>query len=205
MRVMDFKGSVGLLKRYRLKPIIFASASNKDFPALKRQAVKIGYPCVLKLYAREILHKSMAGAVITGIRDEPGLVAAHKSMLEIIHEHHITRFELVLQPQVDGFEIIVGGKQDASFGPIVLFGFGGIYAEALRQTAIRICPITASQALEMIQEIPIPLDMHHKNQLADIISRVARLMEKEAVKELDFNPILINEDGCHIVDVRMLL
>ena len=109
-------------------------------------------------------------------------------------------------------ELIIGGRTDPQFGPVVMLGMGGIYTEVLRDISIRICPLDVREARSMIRSLksyPIlagargrkPVD---EEALVRILMRVSRLMEKEKPKELDLNPVLVRDDGLWAADVRVI-
>ncbi|MHA1365404.1 MAG: acetate--CoA ligase family protein, partial [Candidatus Heimdallarchaeota archaeon] len=123
---------------------------------------------------------------------------------------------ILVEKQVKkGTEIIIGMNIDSTFGPIVAFGIGGIFVEAIQDVTFRLCPTTKKRALRMIDEIKMqkmlngfrglpPVD---RDALADMIVRVSELAMEldEYIKEIDLNPVIANEDGVYGVDARIIL
>ncbi len=205
------------LKAYGL-PVLEPELATDEQTA--RQIVtRMGVPVAMKVHSVDVLHKSDVGGVrlnVTGPED------AAKSYREIVAavmgKIPTARIDGIdVQPMVDrGWEVIVGSRRDAQFGPVVMFGLGGIYAEALNEVSLRMAPVPRSEALEMIGEVRAgrllsglrgekPSDV---NALADIIVRVSQLVaDFPQIAELDLNPVrvLTSGQGCHIVDARMIL
>lgn len=207
---MDYVEAMRLLEKYGVKAIEGGAAKTKKQAAAL--AKKIGYPVVLKIISPQISHKSDKGCVRVGITNEKSLEIAYD---EIIGNAGKARVEGVLVQKMarKGTELIIGGKRDPQFGPLVLFGLGGIFVEVLRDVSIRICPITAEDAEEMVHEIKtypvlagvrgtIPSDV---TAIKKLLVSVSNLMEKEEkIKELDLNPVIAHEKGYDIVDVRIV-
>jgi acetyl-CoA synthetase (ADP-forming) len=113
-----------------------------------------------------------------------------------------------------GLELIMGGVKDGEFGPVVMFGLGGIFVEALRDVSFRVAPVSRFEAHEMIREIrgyPVmrgarghaPVD---EEALADMVLRVScLLMDQAEVRELDMNPVFAYDRGAVVADVRVML
>lgn len=179
-------------------------------------ADKIGYPVVLKVAGSGALHKTDVGGVALDIQNGEMLTTALRRMQASLQAHGVeanSRF-LVQKMMKGGREIILGGKRDASFGPLVLVGLGGIYAEVLSDVSIRLAPLFAGEAREMISQLrgvkllrgvrgQPPVD---QEAIVSLLMKLSHLMVALGeIVELDFNPVLAFEDGARIVDVRMLL
>jgi acyl-CoA synthetase (NDP forming) len=201
---MDFS----LLSKYKLPVLPFQKVFSIDQAV--RAAKKIGYPIALKLISPNILHKSDVGALALNIRDRWVLESEFRRLEKMASKKPTC---ILVQGYRPGrFELIIGGRTDMQFGPIVLLGSGGIYTEVLRDMAIRICPINKAEAISMIRSLrsyPIlsgargrmPID---EGMLAKLILRVSLLMQKEMPLELDLNPVLVRNDGFWIADVRII-
>ena len=120
---------------------------------------------------------------------------------------------MLLQPMVSGKEVIIGMKEDLAFGPTILFGLGGIFTEALKDTSLRIAPISKATALEMIGEIKgIDILRGLRGEkgvdlgaLADLLVKISKLsMAHPEVREIDLNPVMATEDGAVVVDARII-
>ncbi len=150
------------------------------------------------------------------LKDDRELAAALQTMRARLEEHGlagVARF-LVQKMAKGGREVILGGKRDVSFGPLVLCGLGGIYAEVLRDSAIRLAPLYVGEAREMLAGLrgfkllqgvrgQPPVDLE---ALAAALLKLSRLMvDLEEVAELDLNPVLAFERGIQVVDARIVL
>jgi len=180
-------------------------------------SLDLTYPRAVKLVSRDASHKSDIGAVILNLTDSEKTSAAIKD----ITLHVGTGTD---SPAIDGFlvqqmapageEFFIGGRQDPSFGPVVLAGFGGIYIEIFKDRAMRLAPVTEREAEEMLRELqtfPIlegtrghgPLDTE---ALIDVISRVSWLLHSHPeIDEIDLNPVIVHRrgKGVSIVDSRV--
>lgn len=182
-----------------------------------RFASEIGYPVVLKIVSRDILHKSEAGGVKVKLIDEESVRAAYAGIMQSVLVYRAdARVEgiLVCEMLPVGLETIIGMTQDVSFGPAFMFGLGGIFVELLKDVSFRVLPLTKSDALDMIGEIKgyhllsgirgeKPKDI---DSLAELIVKVASLVEENPeIKELDINPCFAYESGVRPADARILL
>ncbi len=189
-------------------------APNEDEAASIAQ--ELGYPVALKIVSEDIAHKSDVGGVALHLADEEALRRAYRRMMEtVIQEAPGARVEGVcVQPMAPaGTEIIVGGARDPQAGPVVMFGLGGIWVEALRDVAFRLAPVTEADAREMMGEIQgaavldgfrgtSPVD---KNALARLIVTVSHLMASYLIRELDCNPVIFHDGTYTVADARMSL
>lgn len=171
-------------------------------------ARRIGYPVALKVQAPEIAHKTEARAVRLGLASEDALAAAYEEVLANARSHHPgAEIEGVLvQEMVEGgVETILGVVNDPLFGPAVMFGLGGIFAEVLKDVSFRLAPVTASVAREMIEEIagyPVLAGARGRPRadleaLAEAIVRLSALaLDLEPhLAELDVNPLFVLPQG----------
>ncbi|WP_448384326.1 acetate--CoA ligase family protein [Desulfosoma sp.] len=176
----------------------------------------VGYPVVLKIASPDIFHKSDAGGVMLGIRDETNLRRAFGEMMDRV-KHAAPEARIVgicVQPLVpEGTEVIVGGARDPQAGPVVMFGLGGIWVEALKDVVFRLAPVSEQEARRMIEEIrgvkvlgglrgkpPV-----NKDALARLIVAIGRLMDELPIQELDCNPVIFHDGTYTIADARMSL
>jgi acyl-CoA synthetase (NDP forming) len=171
-------------------------------------AEQIGYPVVLKVESPDIPHKTEAGVVRLGVQSA---VELRQAYTEIMHnaERHTPNAQvlgvLVQEMIRDGIEAIVGLSQDPLFGPVLLFGMGGIFVEVYQDVALRACPITHSDAREMLQEVKGArlLEGFRGHPAADVealihllvgVSHLGIQCERE-IRELDLNPLLVLPRG----------
>ena len=169
-------------------------------------------PVALKVISPEISHKSDIGGVVLNIRHLSEAEEAYDKMRGLVKG--IFRGVLVQKMVLDGKEVIIGTKQDPSFGPVVLFGLGGIYVEVFKETSLRVAPINRPEAEEMISELkaaaifkgirgeqPLDIEALIKNLL-----RLSQLMmDFSEIEGIDVNPVKIREKGAVAVDCRILL
>jgi acetyl-CoA synthetase (ADP-forming) len=176
-----------------------------------------GYPIVMKVVSPDILHKSDAGGVLIGIKDELSLREGYNKIMGNVRGHQPEAEiigVLVQEMAPSSTEVIVGSTMDPTFGPVIMFGLGGIFVEILEDVSFRIIPLERLDAMEMIKEIKAYKILegargHPKVDLDAIveilISTSNMVMDCPEIKELDMNPILLYEDRAVIVDARVIL
>ena len=201
---MDF----GMLRHYGIPVLPYAVVKTRS-EAL-RAASRIGFPLALKLISAKFSHKSDAGALALNVRDRSVLEIEFKRLAKM---GGADSPPILVQAYRPGrFELIVGGRTDPQFGPVVLLGSGGIYTEVLRDTSLRVCPINKGDARSMLRSLrsyPILAGMRGRKPMDEraldaLLLRVSRLMERERPAELDLNPVLVRDDGLWVADVRVL-
>jgi acyl-CoA synthetase (NDP forming) len=174
------------------------------------QAAELGGPVVLKADVTGVLHKTDAGAVALDLRGDAEVRAAYASFEKDFGERLTA---VLVQPMVSGgAEVIVGVVQDPVFGPLVVFGLGGVATEVLGDHAARLAPLTNEDAGDMIHSVrAAPLLLGHRGSeavdtaaLADTLLRVSELTcDLPEVAELDLNPVIARPDGVFAVDARV--
>ncbi len=206
----DYLKSLALLNSYKI-PV---SKTIKYEPGRTRLSNSI-FPVVLKAVGPGFLHKTDKGAVIIGIKDEASLRKAAASLLKSQARLFSNQQNyLVVQPQAAGkLELIVGIKRDPSFGPVLLLGLGGIYAEVFKQAKLVIADLNQASALNLIRELPFfsILDgargkkKYDINGLAKILVSLSHLASDYLeIKELDINPLIMTDAKPLAVDVRIV-
>ena len=180
-------------------------------------AEQLGYPVVLKIVSSDILHKTDAGGVKINIRNAEEFKSAYNDILTSTGRYNPkARIEgmLVCAQASPGLEVIVGAKRDPQFGPVVMFGLGGIFVEIFKDVAFRVAPVTMEEAKEMIQEIKgYPLLKGARGRksldvegLAKVIVNVSRLMlSYPQIAEIDLNPVVVYEKDVLALDTRIIL
>ena len=180
-------------------------------------AGQIGYPVVMKIVSPMIPHKTEAGGVKVGVRDAQ---AVREAFAEIVanagrHSPGAPIDGVLVQAMVSGgTEVILGVTQDPLFGPAILFGLGGIFAEVMKDVCFRIAPITRSEAMAMIRSIkafPILDGARGRPKadleaLADALVRLAALAVdlQDSIAEIDINPLIVLPAGQGVVAVDAL-
>jgi len=180
-------------------------------------AEALGYPVVLKIVSPDILHKTEAGGVIVGPRTKNQVTDGYEQILSNVTKHAPNaRVEGVLVQAMApaGLEVIVGGLRDATFGPTVLFGLGGIFVEVLKDASFRVAPITELDSHRMVEEIRgyellkgvrgrPPSD---EEAVARILRATSKIMvENGGIQQIDLNPVIVYPNGAQVVDARMIL
>ncbi|WP_206810073.1 acetate--CoA ligase family protein [Paradesulfitobacterium ferrireducens] len=182
-------------------------------------ASKIGYPIVLKIVSPDILHKSDAQAVKVNIKNEEELRSAYREIISnSLRYNKDARIEgiLVCAMAKPGVEAIIGAKRDSQFGPVVMFGLGGIFVEVFKDVTFRVAPVSLAGAREMVSSIKgYPLlngargrEVCDTESLAQMIVNVGKLMlECPEVSEIDLNPVAVYEQGqgALALDARIIL
>ncbi len=180
-------------------------------------AREVGLPAVVKVVSPDIVHKSDVGGVRLGLGSPEEVAQAFEEVMAAARRHapQARILGASVQRQVpQGVEVIVGMSKDPQFGPVVMFGLGGILVELLRDVSFRIVPLEPRDARQMMREIKgFPLLTGFRGQppadlaaLERILLRVSQLAEAyPEIEELDLNPIFARPDGAEAVDARIVL
>jgi acyl-CoA synthetase (NDP forming) len=189
----------------------------KDLEAARALAAEVGYPVVMKIASPDILHKSDIGGIRVDIADDIELAQAYEEILARVRERMSdariwgVSVQRMMPP---GREVIIGVNRDPQFGPLLMFGLGGIYVEVMKDVTFRLCPVTVEEAREMLTEIrgfgllrgargqrPADLDA-----VIDVIVRTSALVSDfPEITELDINPLIVADKGGGAVaaDIRI--
>ena len=209
------EGRTGDVAEYAAKQVLaeYGIAVTQEQLASSREeaiaaAQRIGFPVAMKVQSVDISHKTEARAVKLGVADAAGVAAAYDEILQNAKAYRAdARIDGVLVQEMigGGTEVIVGVTNDALFGPSVMFGLGGIFAEVLKDVSFRIAPITPAMAREMVGEIkgyPVLAGARGKapadiDALVDALVNVSALAVdlKDRVDELDINPLIVLPKG----------
>jgi len=165
------------------------------------------YPVVLKAVRDDIVHKTDAGAVVLNVQNDDQLLYHFYRLLD--------RFDssILVQKQLKGIELFVGGKKDPQFGPVVLFGLGGIFVEVYKDVVARVAPISLEDAREMMDELRGAAILRgargtrvDRDAVASLLVRFSEFMaEHPELEEVDLNPVIATQDGAYAVDARVVL
>lgn len=178
---------------------------------------QIGYPIALKIASPDVVHKTDAGGVKLNLKTPRQVGKAYDDILKAIKKQYPEakiQGMAVQKMAKPGVEVIIGMSQDAQFGPVIMFGLGGILVEILKDVSFRIVPLGRRDAGEMIREIKgYPLLEGYRGQepvdvdnLERLILKVSEFVEKTPeIAELDLNPIFAYSDGAVAVDARIIL
>ena len=181
-------------------------------------AEEIGYPVVMKVVSKDIIHKSDAGGVALNLENKDEVIDAYQAILRSCHAYNpqaIIQGVEVAEMVQQGVETIIGARQDPSFGPIVMFGLGGIYVEVMKDVSFRAAPIGRRTAHAMIGEIrsyPLLLGVRGEKRkdidaIADVAVRLSVLIDRiRDITDVEINPLVAYEHGKGVkaVDIRIL-
>jgi acyl-CoA synthetase (NDP forming) len=189
--------------------------------ASKEKAVAIakemGFPVVMKIASADVVHKSDAGGVKLGLKTAVQVGKAYDDIMKSIKaafpnaKIEGVSVQAMARP---GVEVIIGMSKDAQFGPVLMFGLGGVLVEILKDVSFRIVPLVKRDAKEMVREIKgFPLLQGYRgsepvdvDNLEALVLKVSDFIEKTPeVKELDLNPVFAYKDGAVAVDARVIL
>ena len=173
-------------------------------------AAAIGYPVVAKVVSPEILHKSDVDGVAVGIQDDAQMADTF---------NRFSTFKgfvgTIIEQTVNGIELIVGGKIDYQFGPVVLLGIGGTGVEVYQDTTLRMAPVTEDDVRSMVDSLKggkllggfrgtAPISLEKLSQLVKTFSEL--LMEiEERIESVDLNPVMCTAEACVVADARIVL
>jgi len=184
-----------------------------------KYAEGIGYPVVMKIVSKDIVHKSDAGGVALDLENEREVLDAYEA---IIHSCRAYKADALIEGMEvsemihPSIETIVGARRDRSFGPIVMFGLGGIYVEVMKDISFRSFPLSRGEVMSMISEIhsyPLLLGVRGDSRkdvdaVASTIIKVGTILQQcKSISDIEINPLVVYDygEGTKAVDVRILL
>jgi acyl-CoA synthetase (NDP forming) len=194
-----------------------------DFKLIKSEeeisglAKEMNFPIAMKIVSSDIIHKTDAGGVKLNIKDETEARLAYQEIISKAKKYNKNAKisgAIVDSMIPEGTEIIIGMMKDPHFGPVIMFGLGGIFVEVLKDISFRILPIEARDAEEMISEIKgykilegirgeAPKDIQ---AIKDLLLKISQLtLENPEISEIDLNPVFLFGKGLQVVDARMIL
>jgi acetyltransferase len=205
-----------LLAAYGIPVVETRPAENEDQAA--NIAAEIGYPVALKLLSNTIAHKTDVDGVRLSLRTEDEVRQAFRSIQTSVSEkagaQHFAG--VTVQPMVrhDGYELILGSSVDAQFGPVILFGSGGVMVEVYRDRALALPPLNTTLAQRLMEQTKIfaalqgvrgrkPVNLEALEQLLVRFSQL--VVEQSWIKEIDINPLLATPDHLLALDARIML
>lgn len=203
MPLLDYFEGKKILDKYGIK-----SVQSKYVSSASEAAKFSGSdPVVLKLISDKALHKSKAGLVKLDLRGKE----AARAFDELTKKGgKLKPYKIIAQKMAKGgIEIIIGGRTDQQFGKLILLGLGGIYVEVFKDFALRICPITKNDAIDMIDQLKskevVTFNGEDTEMLVKLLLSVSKLLiENEKITELDMNPLIIRKGSYEAVDIRMI-
>jgi acetyltransferase len=205
-----------ILKYYNFPVVKTAAANNVDEAVAYAQ--RMGFPVVLKILSPQIVHKSDAGGVILNVRSPDEVRQAFETLIQraTIYNPGAQIIGVTVQPMVQkkGIEIILGGKTDPIFGPVILFGMGGIGVELFKDYSMGLPPLNTTLIRRMMEETKVykllkgyrnspPADIKKLEETMLLFSQL--LVDFPQIKEIDINPLLVNETDICILDARIII
>lgn len=207
--------SIGILTAYGI-PVVKTAFAKTEEEAIKA-ADELGYPLAMKIISPQISHKSDVGGIMLSLQNADEVRSAYRKMMEnILTKRPGAVLEGVqMQPMLSGGrEVIIGMTHDPAFGPMLMFGLGGVYVEILKDVRFEIAPVNEKEAKEMITGIKTyPLLAGARGSkpsdtgaLADTILRVSNLVcDFPEIEEFEINPVMVLEEGKGAIAVDMRL
>ncbi|MFX0018453.1 MAG: acetate--CoA ligase family protein [Promethearchaeota archaeon] len=210
--------SKDLIAKYDI-PVGEYKVVKDEYEAVKF-ANKIGYPVVAKLMSPDIIHKTEARVIKLNLNSDEEVRKAYK---EVIHngknynsEAQIEGVNIQKMMEEGLVEIIIGSIRDINFGPVLMFGLGGIFVEIFKDVSYRVCPISQGEASKMIRNIKaFPLLDGYRGQpkadnekIIEVLLKCCHLLiENPEIEELDLNPVIVFEKGkgLMVLDARIIL
>lgn len=202
----------------------FNFLEKEGFPVLKNALAKdeneaagiaseIGFPVALKVSSPDVVHKTETGGIMLSLKDGGETREAFKKITgAFLSDHPGKRLEgVIVQKMGSGLELIVGVLRDQQFGPVLMFGLGGIFVEAMKDVSFRYIPITPRDAKEMIEELRSYSVLTNRRKetidlslIEDLLLQISRLVEKHpGIREMDLNPVFVSSGGISVCDVRI--
>jgi acyl-CoA synthetase (NDP forming) len=197
---------------------VLAERLVQNADAAASAATAIGFPVVLKIASPDLPHKTEVGGVVVGLGSEAEVRQAYAEILARVASKapRVTIDGVVVAPMAKGAaELILGSRTDPTFGPVVMVGLGGIFAEILQDTAVQMAPVTEAQAMAMLQSLKAfavlngargrpRTDLQAAARAIAALSRFAAAHAAE-VAEIDINPLLVRPEGEGVVALDALL
>jgi acyl-CoA synthetase (NDP forming) len=198
----------GLLKESGF-PVPKGIFMDRDMADLIPEITDISYPIVAKVSSAKIISKTEVNGVRTGLKNEGELKKAVKELMQIKDAEGV----LIEEMAPPGLEVIVGGLIDKQFGPVVMFGLGGILVELFKDVAFALAPVKKDNAQWLVKQVKgykllegyrgkPPVDI---NILLDMIVSVSEFITTGLIKEIDLNPVCIYPEGAMVLDAKILV
>jgi len=209
MKVFTEVEAEKIIKKYL--PVSKGILTKKLEEAVKASKI-LKYPLALKIMSKQALHKSDIGGVIF-IKNEKELVEGFKKLESISKKHKIKLDGILVQEFIEGKQLIIGIKKDASFGHAIMLGIGGVLVELFKDVSFRVCPINEKDAQEMIDELKAKQILYgyrgekgvNIKLLKQILVKASKIpLKYKNISELDLNPLIMNDKIARVVDARII-
>ena len=206
-----------VLKSYGFKTLPTMLAQNEEEAAANAEC--IGYPVVMKIVSSQIIHKSDAGGVEVGLQAPEDVKKAFQKIISSAKEYDpdaVIDGVLVQKMAAAGLEVILGMNRYPVFGPLIMFGMGGIFVEIFKDVVFRIAPVGRNNAIRMVRSVKgYPMLSGYRGKAKSDVETLQKLivslsdlvLDNPEIRELDINPLLIHEEGegATVTDVRIIL
>ncbi len=202
--LVDYYKARSILDRYKIKSIRSEYVgSADDAVGFLRENKSI----VMKVLSQKALHKSRSGLVAVGLESEADVRKTFAGLQK--KAARLKPYKMIAQRMVPrGIEIIIGGNVDPQFGRMILLGLGGVYVEAFKDFALRVCPITRRDAASMIDQLRsksvIAPDSRSTEMIIGLLLKASKMFEESGLAEFDLNPVMLHDGTYDAVDLRMI-
>ncbi len=203
--------ALAFLEREGLKVLACRLVGDEDEAA--SAASKMQFPVALKVCSPDVIHKTETGGIRVCLKSEIEVRQAFREIVEVFRSASPgKRLDgVMVQQQGRGFELIVGARNDRQFGPVLMFGWGGIHAEAIGDVTFRLVPVTTRDAREMVRELRVYEALKNPRSgtvdlpsIEDFLVQVSGLIEKHAeIEEMDLNPVFAAGSEIEVCDARI--
>ena len=203
MHILDESQAKNLLKKNGIPTTKFVVVNEYD----ELNDINLNYPLVMKVCSKKIMHKTDVGGVILNITNEQQLKKNFLFLKEKFGEKI-----LIEEMEEKGIEIIIGTTKDEFFDKVIMVGIGGIFTEIYKDVSFRKIPITRKDAEEMLKELKaykifegfrgFKID---KEAVINLILKVAEIVEKNKILQMDLNPVFVYEKGLKVIDAKVIL
>ena len=192
---------------------VLESSLARDENEAVSMASRIGLPVALKVSSPDVIHKTETGGIRVSLKNEGEVRQAFREIVAIFKSDSPEKQldGVMVQKLGKGFELIVGARKDQQFGPVLMFGLGGIHAEAIKDVSFRLVPIAKRDAREMIEELQRYATLKNPRSgtvdlpsIEDFLLQVSRLIEThEEIQEMDLNPVFVASTDIEVCDARI--
>ncbi len=198
----------------------------EDFPVLRSvlakneneaasMASEINFPVTLKISSPDVIHKTETGGIRVLLRDEIEVIQAFKEIVETFTAGNPEKKldGIIVQKQGNGLEVIIGVLKDPQFGPVLMFGLGGVFVETMRDVSFRLIPIESFDAKDMVEELKNYEALKKPRSgsidltaIENLLFRISTfIVNHPEIQEMDLNPVFISSHGVKICDARIMV
>lgn len=194
---------------------VLKSILTTDEKSVTDAAIEIGFPVTLKISSQDVIHKTEVQGIRTSLGNERHVLQSFRELFDGFKVKYPGKKldGIIVQKDGKGVEVIVGTLNDAQFGPVLMFGLGGVFVEAIRDVSFRLIPIGPFQARDMMEELRNydvlknsrigPIDLVALERLLYSVSQY--IVDHPVVQEVDLNPVFVSSVGVSVCDARISL